>query len=310
MLYGQAVKQDVKIIRSNPVGASPLEFESTTQDCCVILPVFAEEVLTNNYYNDNTSPLFFWNNAITTADLYLQKKVNGSWTDVANLLLSTWGVPYAFGFFTNIYNEKAIGCAVQWKLVLNDVSLGEGNYRIRSTGTLLIGGTFTTKYSFEYCLKKYTPDRADNTVRISWWTNGQIGDPEDDRLKIDFGIINWFNQIRLPDAVFGYDTSTYEREFVRYQNGQQKWLQDIQVEEYLLKSGRYDNALHRFIKIMILQADEIKITDYSIDNPVNHQDRNVIPASNYEPIWTFGSMLSPVEIKFQQAYQNHIHKRK
>lgn len=307
--YGQAIKQRVYLIKTNPITDDPLEFERRELNCCVPLRVLAESVFTNELFNDISSPLFFWGAGFSTANLILQEKINGSWTDAKTLNVSTWGTPYAFGFFTNIYGENAIGYELNWKDVLNHVDLGEGNYRFKSVGTLLIGGGTVTKYSFEYCLSTYTAERADDTVRIDWWMSGNFGDPENDQLKKDYGTLNWHNSMRLPGAVFGFDGSTYEKNYVKYQNGKQVWLQDSQVEEYVLKMGRYDQALHKYIKTEIFQSDEIKITDYNINNPTRHQNKYVILASDYKPNWTFGNMTALVEVTLKQAYQNLNHKR-
>lgn len=307
---GETIRQNFSIIRNNPVGVTPLPLVSSTGECCFKLDVLAElTAKTDEHYNDISAPIFFWSNAFASATLILQKYVNGAWTNVVTLSNDDYGTLYAFGFFENIFEETAIGYNLDWFSVLNDVSLGEGNYRIKSTGTTLFGGVTVDKYSFEYCLKTYTPNRADRTTRITWYLNGRVGNAEDDTKKRDFGSINWQNQIRLPESMFGYDSSSFERSFVKYQSGQMVWLEDSQIEEYNFKSGRYPNELHRFIKIDVLQGDTIIITDYNINNPTRHTDRYVIPFGNYEPTWMPNSMLASVEFKFQQAYQNLNHKR-
>lgn len=315
--FGQSIKQKFYIIRNNPVATAPLEFtESSFGQCCVVIKALAETSYSSDFYNDFHSPLFFWGEGFTTADLKLQKKVSGTWTNVATLNVNTWGTAYTFGnvefqpgVYTNIYGESGVGYKLEWKEVLNDGALGEGNYRFKSTGTALIGAAQVDKYSMEFCLEAYTEARADETTRFEWWTNGTIGNPDDDQLKRDYGSLNWNNQLRIPDSFFGNPGSTFEREFNKYQNGAKVWLADSQVEEYEFKTGLIDNDLHRYIKIDILQGDEIRITDYNIHNPTRHQNRFVIPISNYEPAWIIGSMLAPVEVKFAQRFQNHVHKR-
>lgn len=275
----------------------------------MVMPVLAETVHTNDLFNDQTSPIFFWGTGFSTATLILQKYESGSWTDKETLNVNTWGTAYAYGFFENMNGDKAIGYALNWRDVLIDGDLGEGNYRFKSVGTKLIGGGTVTKYSFEYCLKEYTVYRADETVRIDWWMSGNFGDVENDELKADYGNLNWYNSIRLPSAVFGFDISSSEKTFVKYQNGQQVWLTDSQVEEYKLKMGRYDQELHRFIKVQIMQSDRMRITDYNIQNPTRHQNRYVIMTGNYEPEWQMWSMTANVEVTMQQMYQNHNKKR-
>lgn len=313
-MYGQSSKENFTILWESPDSETVLSFPDSSTECCVSLPVLAESTRTNDLYNDSHGIIFFWNKAFISATLWLQKQVSGVWTDLEELDVNTWSTnltsydPTVFGFFENRYGQKAIGYQLDWQKVLDDK--GEGTYRIKSVGSTLISGDEIEKYSLEFCLLEYTHDRADETVRINFWQNGNIGDSENDKLKIDFGTLNWFNQIRLPGAKFGFDTSQFEQTFTKYQNGQMKWTADNQVEEYILKTGRYDNELHRFIKTRVLQADEISITDYNISNATRHFNRFVIRAGNYEPVWSDFSNLAPVEIKFQQAYQNLTHKRK
>lgn len=310
MLTGQAIKENAYLIRENPITQTPLEFTQEMSECCVNMPVLAETVFTNSLFNDTSSPLFFWGAGFSTATLVLQKRESGVWVDKETLDVADWGTPYAFGFFVNQYNQSAIGYELNWADVLNDVDLGEGNYRFKSVGTLRIGSGTVSKYSFEYCLSKYTADRADETVRIDWWQSGSFGDRDDDQLRQDYGDLNWHNSIRLPGAIFGFDTSPeFEETRTKYQNGESIWLRSSQVESYTLKAGRYDQTLHKYIKVEILQADKISITDYTIANPTRHQNKFVILSGGYEPKWTIGSMTANVEVKFLQHYQNFNHKR-
>jgi hypothetical protein len=308
---GEAIKEDFLIIKSKvisprSVGNVVYDAENPVPECCFELTVLAELVYTSAYFNDKTAFSFDWNNGFSTAVMVLQKSVNGSWVNKATLTDYALGTYYAFGFYTTIYSEKKIGFLLDWASVLS--GFDEGIYRVKCTGTPIIGDPVIV-YSPNYSLLKYTTHRADATVRIEWWKNGNAGNQYDDSLKTDFGTLNWYNQIRLYDSKFGNDTSTFERTYIKYQNGKKTWTNDQQIEEYVLKTGRFNNELHRFIKIDILQADEIRVTDYNSENANEHIDRWVIPSSNYEPRWLDGSKFAPVEVKFQQLYQNHEHKR-
>lgn len=308
MPQGQSISQKFYIIRDSPTLPAPLSLTSNLAGCCFELPVLAETSPTNDLYNDFTGFVLFWNNAFSTATLILQKSVSGTWTDTATLNVDTWGTAYTFGFWTDIYGQNAIGYKLDWDLVL--AAFGEGSYRIKSVGTPLFGAVTQTQYSFEYCLKTYTEQRANETVRIDFKQNGIIGDRDSDYIKRDFGILDWENSIRLPDSMFGNDSSpSHEKEYVKYQNGSMIWLSDNQVEEYILRTGRLPNFLHKFIKIDVLQADEIKVTDYNLNNPTKHTEKDVVWSGNYEPTWTNGNLYAPVEIRLQQAYQNFNKKR-
>jgi len=307
MAIGQSISQRFGLIFNNPNTASIDTLEPKTLDCCYSYIALAElGAKTNPLYNDQHSLIAWFNQAYSTADIYLEKLTNGIVTTTTHLTNNTYGTYYAFGFFDSMYGEKAIGYKLDWNAVLN--TFGEGDYRLRATGTLVTSGT-TNTYSFTFCLKKYLPYRADETVYLEWFMNGNIGSANDDILRNDYGTLNWYNAIRIADSVFGNDTSNYERDYVKYQSGKKVWIKDSQIEEYSLKIGRSPAELHKFIKCKILQADEILITDYSANNPNKHLQRKIILSSNYEPQWNTGTLLASVELKFQQMYQNFTHKR-
>ena len=308
MALGEAIKQDFKIIKNNPSG-DLVELDlpkSTVNDCCFTIPVFAKSTGGDNYINDQSSVLWFYDAGFTDAVLNLQKYENGSWSEVANLNNDTYGTYYPFGFEVNDKEENLLGYLINWQLIL--AGLGAGTYRVQTEETTVLGD-IVNRFSLEWCLQEYTDNRANYTTRIDWYNTGIIGSTTNDKDTRDFGSLNWFNQVRLPDTTFGEDTATYEREYVRYQNGQQVWLQDNSVEEYTLKTGRFPSYLHKLIKFDLLQAERILITNYDADAPVQHTDKEVIPSSNYEPNYFRGSKLADVVVTFQQAYQNHQHKR-
>lgn len=305
---GECIKRNFKVIRDNPEVIPPMVLVPNTKECCFSLPALAEVTFTNELFNDKHSPLFFFNNGFSSALLYLEKYINGVWTVVKNLTDNTYGIFYDYGFFENIYKEKPIGIELNWASVLNDVDLGEGRYRVKATGTTLMSTT-VDRYSFDFCLKEYNQNRADETVRISWWMNGSSGDPEDDKKRKDFGTLDWFNQLRLPLSKFGWDETETERNYVKYETGKKVWLKDSDVESYLLKVGQQPNELRRFIKFDLMKASDISITDYNIVNATRHENRFVIPASGHKPNYYDNSIMASVELKFEQQYQNHTHKR-
>jgi hypothetical protein len=315
IVKGTIVKQNFTLIRSNPIVTSfddltvPIyEPESGTAECCFILTALAESSFTSEYFNDKHRAIFFWNNAFTTATMKLQKynTSTGAWADSATLTDNTYGTYYAAAFHTTIYSEIAQGYELDWALIL--AALGEGQYRIKATGTTITSAT-VDKFSLEFELREYTTSRAENTVRIEWWLNGNIGDPNNDLIKQDYGTLNWYNQLRLSDSKFGFDEPELTREFVRYQSGKQVWNKSMTKETYLLKTGRLPNNVRRYLLYNVMNGDEVRITDFNSDNSVTHLDRYVAPVGGFVPKYTDGVKLAPVEIKFEQLYQNNEHKR-
>jgi len=309
-LNGQAIRQQFKVIRFNPKPATPLNVSAENQDCCFFLPALAEadNANTSQFKNDKHSFYQVYCQAFTNVVFKLQKSTSGQdYQDVATLNDNTYGINYPFGFFVTMYGENAICYTLDFAKILFEE--GEADYRIKAVATPLIGSDPVLSYSFEFCLKTYTDDRANRTVRLEWYKSGNSGAIDDDTKKTDYGTLDLFNQIRLPSAMFGFDEGTFEREFVKYQNGNKIWTRDVQIEEYTLKVDPIPNYLHRFLRIDALQSDDIYITDFNLNNPTQHVNRKVIPNANYSAQWNTYTKNASVELKFQQAIQNLIHKR-
>jgi hypothetical protein len=306
-MNGQAIKQDFYILQSSDKPKT-LSFAQEMNECCFMLPALAEneENPTDLLKNDKHSVIWFFNDLFTEATLTLQKNTGNDFADIDDLDSDTYGELFPFGFFENKFNEKAIGYKIDWNKVL--LIHGEGDYRISITASPSLGDDFTDT-SFEFCLLTYNQERAEQTCQITWYRNGELGDPFTDEKLNDYGTLQWFNQLRLPDATFGMEKSTFEREFVKYQSGAKIWVKDAQKEEFQLILIRYPEWLHRFIRINILQSDEIFITDFNSQNPTTHVNRKIIPSSEYAPKWTFGSKFASVEMQFQQYFENLTHKR-
>lgn len=308
MELGQAWKTDFLVISSNPKSLTPVTLAQVERpnECCFGLPALAETVFTSEYNNDEHSMISFLNNEFTNGQMYLQRFDAGVWSNVVGLTDDTYGTNFAYGFFETMYEEKAIGYLLDWAKVLT--LQGEGRYRLRMFG-ILIDATFVNQYSLDFCLQEYKPHLADYSVRIDWYLNGNIGSLLSDERKEDYGTLDWFNQIRLPDSIFGNDKSAFERNFTRYDTGKKIWTQDNQVESYLLRISPVPNEIHRTLKINMLQADDIVITDYNSTNPTKHSKKSVIPTSDWEPNWVDGVEKASVEVEFQQAFENLQHKR-
>jgi hypothetical protein len=308
MALGEAIRQDFTILRDNPdisTGAVSV-LESSVDDCCFVLPVLAKASGGDNLTDDKSSVLFFYNVGITTALLTLQKWNGNIFADISTLTDNTYGSNYPFAFETNENNENLQGYILDWQKII--VLNGAGTYRVKSDSTTILAGA-NEQFSMEYCLKEYTDFRADLTTRIEWFNSGIIGSEKDDTKTRDYGSIDWFNQVRLPETIFGDDSNDYSREFVRYQNGEQVWLQDDNVESYNLKTGRFPSFLHKYLKYDMMQGDNIKVTNYDKDAHVDHIEKQVIPSSSYEPNYIRGTKLSNVELTFEQQFQNHSKKR-
>lgn len=304
-MNGQAITQLFYIL--NTESSENLDLIPKKAECCFALPALAEETFTSKYKNDKHSVIWFFGELFSTAQIYIQKKVNGAWVDT-ELTNDDFGTMRPFGFFINKFDEKAIGYQIDWALILNNMSFGEGLYRFKGVGTPSIGDT-VEYYSFEFLLRKYTTPRADGTVRAEWYRKGILGSKINDKQIDDFGDLNYFNQIRLPKSIFGLETSSYERTFIKYQNGEQVWTQDDQIEELTWQIRLMPEPVHRFLRVDMMQSGRVLITDYNSENPTKHIDTECIPNSEYAPTWKQGVMFAPVTLKFNKYYQNLTHLR-
>jgi hypothetical protein len=314
MPLGEAIFENFKIIATNPTTPnSVLDLPKfSASSCCYDLPVFAELIFTKDFNNDKSSVIWFYSEAFSDSLLELEQYINGTWTKVADLNDATYGTYYAFGFFINNQQEKAVGFEIDWKLVLS--GLGVGKYRVKTVETNIFGTT--NKYSLEWTLKAYSSEIVNETTRISWWISGLTGDSSNDQVKRDFGDLDWFNEIRLPNSLFWSKTSEYEKEYVQYQNGQSKWIKDERTRSYKFELNAAPNYIHELLSGETFQADTIMITDYNSNNPAMDKDCNpelvekfVKLSSSYEPSWHMNSKYASVELTFINEYQNFVRKR-
>lgn len=306
-INGQAIKQDFFLLASPPKVEVPITDKTGNNNgCCFILPALAETVITSDLKNDKHSVIWFFNQLFSDATLTLQQNNNGEYTDIQTLDGNAYGKFYEFGFFTNKYGEKAIGYQIDWQKVLTIE--GEGDYRVKIEATPSFGDDFID-YSFEFCLKEYKNHRADKTVRISWYRNGQFGDLTLDSKKVDYGILDWFNQLRLPSSFFGRPSESQEKTYVKYESGAEIWTSDKRIETYTFLGYLYPAFLHNYLKRNMLAGDKITITDYNIKNPNTYIDKQVLYESSYEPKWSDDIDRATVELSFKQEYQNLVRKR-
>ena len=273
-------------------------------DCCsaFVLKVLADNT-SEELNNDKSGFLWWFNDLITTAELTLQRFTNGAWVDVASMDANTdYGTPYDYEFYVNNQGESFIGYQLEWALVLAEEGIGQ--YRVKCTAT-----DFSTVenllYSPIYCLKTYTPELANGTIRVEYYLNGTLGVNEDDTKIRDYGTLNWYNSFRL-GGFFGYPTSTYEEERVRYNNGARLFVTDDQEPDYTMKLKPIPFFIHEYMRTDVMMADDIYITDYNARNTNNYVQKNVYKNSGYQPQWKpLQSKLAAVEVKFKQKYNNH-----
>lgn len=295
--YGYLGSQDVFMIAEFPVTQETQVLDPKKLNCCsdLVWNVLASSTDANELKNDINSFLWWFNkDAISTAVLHLIKD-NG--TPIQLTSSSIYGTAYNYGFYVNGSREKLVGYVIDWHKVIQ--VLGEGMYRVTCTSTTIFGGT-TIQTSESYCLKEYTVERANNTVRIEYYIKGILGINKFDNKFRDYGTLNWYNQHRF-NGHFQYVKSEYKKDYVQYTNGERQFVEDEQEPEYSLTLKPIPMFKHDVIRTDILQADDTIITDYNYKNIDNYYQKNVKISSSYEPKWnTLLSKLASVDLKFKQ----------
>ena len=286
------------------------------RECCFQLPVFADLASPDDIYrNDKHSIIGKYDYSFfSVVTIFIQKWNGSAWVDEVEVIDDTYGTSYNYGYFSSSDGRLLyVGFVADFNLILD--GLGEGSYRFRYKELDFNANETETIYPFEFCLKTYNENLVDFSVRFETYTKGITGDVDSDLDTWDFiNVTNilpngWFNQWRLPNSFFGYNKSAYQRDYIRYQNGQEVWLQDEQVESYTWNSGFYPALLHDYIKTNILQADDITATDYNSNNPNVIKNKAVNASSNYEPNWQYNNKKAFVDVDFIQEYQNRRKKR-
>jgi hypothetical protein len=304
---GECIKEDFLLIPDNPfpVTIEP-DLPDRQFDCCndFFLYVLADTGSGDDLKNDKKCFTWFFPSVITTVVMELQKHNGTQYVTVATLNDNTYGTYHAYGFFTNPQDEKFVMYEMEWKNVLT--LHGPGQYVILVTLTAAIGspalsGTF---YSYEYCLSQYTPQTAQGTVRIDYMLKGITGRIDTDLKAKDYSTLEVQDQIRLK-GFFGYPVAEYTTDYVTYNDGSRKFVEDEQEPEYILKLKPAPAFVHNLMRIDVMMADSVAITDYNNQNAENLVYKYVQKASGYAPDWKYlKTKLAPVEVKWRQEFNN------
>ncbi len=271
-------------------------------ECSFSIPAFAYPTdTTDTYRNDFAAPLLALSNRFENPNFFLDKKQpDCSFLQVAQLNDSTLGELTSF-------SNGWLGYKLEWHLV--ESNHGVGCYRIRGEYDELGNPNVLQEISYQYDLKVFTDGLADKTIKFTYdITGGKVGSTTDDKAVLDYGTIIWCREFRVR-GFFGFETSEINQEFVKYKNGSQNWTASDQIEQFLCYINSIPYSLHREIKINALQADNIFISDYNIDNQAVYDHKQVITNSNYEPIWARAATYAPVSLSFIPFFQNFERKR-
>lgn len=304
---GECIQQIFKMIPKSPVPNTDLVNlpANPLPGCCsdFVIKVLADD--TGEAMSNDISGTYLWCDPVVTAATMKLKKFSSSlatWEDADDLDDNDYGVLYPFGSIVNSLGQKFIAYKIDWAKVLD--LLGEGSYKVAFSITAPVFGEQVID-SYEYCLKTYTPERADGTIRLEYFLNGVIGDYSDDTKIRDFANLNWYNQLRVP-GYFGYPKSTYKSEDVEYENGQSNFIEDEQTPLYKMKIKMIPFFMHEIIRTDYMQADRLLVTDYNSRNNGSYISKGIRKESGYEPNWhELGSEFASVELQFRNEFNNY-----
>lgn len=315
---GTAIKEIFYLIPKEPFGGTtptiPLP-KLRSFECCDTKSwkVLADINSPDEFTNDVTSFHWWMDDVVDSATMILTKFSEdlGDYDEIATLNNNDLGAYYSLGSYVNGFNEKFIGYQLEWRKVL--IAHGSGSYKIKLNASSAIGNTGQL-ISDEYCMKQYTPERANGTVKIEYYLNGIFGKNDNDYGRRDYsdktkGLINWYNSLRL-NGIFSYVKSTYQDDYTRYNNGSRQWVKSEQEPEYKLILKPHNWKVHEIMRTDVLQADEILITDYNSKNFAKWIQKSVQKTSEYPPKFHLNqSQNASVELTFRQAINNNKRSR-
>jgi hypothetical protein len=297
---GQKWKETFQLVSSGAGLPSPIPEgcgTNTLYDCQYQNVVLANDT-GEDIQNDKTPFWALFQSWTTSAVFTLQKKTGGVFVDKATLNNSDYGVFSPMGTFTGF--PTYMGYTRHWDAVLDEFN--EGIYRLKVVEINPLNPSGKTSFSVEYCLKTFNCNTWENTVRLEWYSNGKLGNINDDKEILNFGKLNLYNQMRVSKSIFGYPKSTYEEEEIQYTNGEYERVKYVQTEKYTLDIGRCPSYIHDIIKTYAIMGNNLMLTDYSSNNPSTFVQKAVRLKSGYEPRWSKQNKCAPVTIELEPRF--------
>ena len=226
-----------------PVATSEFfEDESPSDDPCSLnCPqlVLAENSFTSVLNNDFNS--FLYELPLNTDSLLLTlQKWNGlAWIDQTTLINNTYGEHFATGFYSE--RDTFTGFRLDWDTVLS--AFGTGIYKIKNTGNFF--GNAYLSYSEMFCLKVYSVNTANDTVRFEWGLNNifQLSNSK----KLDVAEMDFKQSMRVT-GIFNEIDSDEDKVEIEYQNRQVDVVRDELIRKFTFTLSFYFTlTIHLFL---------------------------------------------------------------
>lgn len=314
-MAGQCFFRTFKMIKQDPIPALPtLDLpDNTTNECCadLALKVLAHATETDEYKNDVTSVVYWFDPVVNDVDLELWKlNAAGAYAKVDDLNDSSYGEFTAYGDFVNTDGEKFIGYQIDWREVL--IAHGAGSYKVKwiaSTSYGTSGNGFNiigTDVTLIYCLSAFTAERANRTVRLEYYINSIMGDAFDPKRKKNFVGLDWYNSFRLP-GYFNFSKPKHTEEYNEYFDRSRKFIKSEREDEYVLKLKQLPGFIEKILRNDFNQADQRFITDYNNNTPESIVKMEVNPAQGkYEvKYYEFKKTFCELVAGYNPTYNNN-----
>jgi hypothetical protein len=297
-LKGQAWKKTFKVVRSGLPPQNTIDYVKEVEDkCCYLLDALASSADADPLKNDFVSFYFGYSDIVASCELHLFK---GD-TDLGEVSTLAYGTSYPLGFHEDEVGKKYIGYQLKWRDLL--LAEGEGNYYVKAISQTI----FSTEYieeSFRYCLREYTANRANGTIRFEFTHSGIIGNRNIDTDIIDFKDLDWSSQIRLKGIVNKEITST-ELDAIKYTNGRRVDVSNEQNPTYEIQINPAPYFVHKYMRVDVLQADVILVSDYNALCPLKpFLNQDLKHVGGYEPNWIGKVKNAGVYITMEKRYNN------
>jgi|TARA_R110000782_G_scaffold75943_2_gene151360 hypothetical protein len=293
-----------------PVATSEFfEDESPSDDPCSLnCPqlVLAESTFTSVLNNDFNSFLYQLPLNTSTILLTLQKWNGMVWIDQTTLIDDTYGEHFATGFYS--VRDTFSGFRVDWDTILT--AFGTGIYKIKNSGTYF--GNAYLSYSEMFCLKNYSVNTANDTVRFEWGLNNifQLSSGK----SLDVSLMDFKQSMRVT-GIFNEIDSDEDKVEIEYQNRQVDVVRDELIRKFTFTSGRLPQWLHvRLRDIAFLSNTEpiitgtgtnykldsnLRVTDYNKNQEVVFERFNIVRDGGYPMSSEINSLLKRTAVNFK-----------
>ncbi|HET8839126.1 MAG TPA: hypothetical protein VFM82_09075 [Flavobacteriaceae bacterium] len=221
------------------------------KECCYTHIVLADTNSNEDLRNDYSS--FFHQRQLPneTVDFVLYKFENDVEYELED---GTYGQYFNYEHFQTNPNLK--GYLIEWKKVLQE--LGEGGYKIIKRQN--IAGIDIETSSFVFTLRRYSASLANGTTRMDIIMDGFL-----EKNQTKFIGTGWKNSIRIK-GFFGNREPQLEQDNLIDRNYKKNQISSKQTNEYKFQTGLVPDCVTDEIFDFFLLSDNIKITDYNLNN--------------------------------------------